>query len=224
MCTHIASLFFFFNLHPLDLHQCESVSDFLFDVLQTMRPTVVRHQASALSLFRDLLEKFAPDFDKFRFLTLASFCRLPCRACFRHADPAATARHLAHLRARACVVPWPCASSTQPVRSAASPPLYDTERIFPMPSCSDLFGRPPRLVADLIASRSRRFLDVFTGHCTDLIATSDASLSTAAHRTVQASCPKCPIPPTAIAIAAMLHLAPNGRFQAPAEHDPRTSR
>jgi hypothetical protein len=102
--------------------------------------------------------------------------------------------------------------------------LYDTERIFPMLFRSDLFGRPPRLVADLIASHSRRFLDVFTGHSADPIATSDASLSTAAHRTVQASCPKCSIPPTAIAIAAMLHLAPNGHFQAPAEHDPRTSR
>jgi hypothetical protein len=96
-----------------------------------------------------------------RLLTLASNLS-PALSRVRHADPSATARHLAHLPARACVVPWPSASSTQPVRSAASPPLYDTERIFSMPSHSDLFGHPSRLVADLIASRSRRFLDVFT--------------------------------------------------------------
>ena len=50
--------------------------------------------------------------------------------------------------------PWPPASSTQLVRSATTPPACNTERIFSMLSHSDLFGRPPRLVADLIASRS----------------------------------------------------------------------
>ena len=56
----------------------------------------------------------------------------------------------------------------------------------------------PRLVADLIASRSRRFLDAFSSHYAGPTATPGASLPAAAHRTAQASCPEFPTQPTAI--------------------------
>ena len=72
--------------------------------------------------------------------------------------------------------PWPPASSTQLVRSATTPPVCNTERIVLMLSRSDLFGRPPRLVADLIASQSRRLSDVFTSHYVGPIAPSGQSL------------------------------------------------
>jgi hypothetical protein len=148
----------------------------------------------------------------------------PCRTYSAARQPCRNSGHLTHNPCTSRVVRWPSTSPTQSVRSAAPPPLYNTERIISMLSHSDLFGRPPRLVAGLIASRIRHLRNVFNSHYAGPIATSSRSSPAAAHRTVHASCPKCPTPPTASAIAAMLHLAPIGRSLAPVEHDPRTSR
>ena len=155
------------------------------------------------------------------------FSRAICNNPVSRTRRTSTCRNSRHLAQHPCtnrVVPWPPALPTQFVCSAAPPPLYNTERIILMLSHSDLSGRPPRLVAGLIASRIRRLRNVFNSHYAGPIATSSRSLPIAAHRTVQASCPKCPTPPTASTIAAVLHLAPIGRSLAPVEHDPRISR